>query len=207
MIFKRLLSTLKIYTKTGDKATTYLNTQTGRLPKSSQVFGVLGDTDELSSSLSIAKEYCKDIPNVSDTITSIQHRLQDINSLLVVATVNEKLTASVNNVLRDDVKRLEEQIDELTLDLDPLRNFIIPSGGLAASHLHFSRAICRRAERSLCAYYDIQKLSAENMEQFSLIFINRLSDYLFTAARYCAKIQGYPETPYSSRSHKIISAN
>lgn len=194
MTFKRLLSTIKIYTKTGDKGTTFLNSQTGRLPKSLQIFNVLGDTDELSSYLSVAKEHCKGIPNVYDTIAVIQHRLQDINSLL--ATPTDKLTISVSKVLRDETLTLEKRIDELTVDLDPLRNFIIPSGGMAASHLHFSRAICRRAERSLCAYYNQIN---ENNEQVPLMFINRLSDYLFTAARYCAKIQGHPETPYSSR--------
>lgn len=186
-----------IYTRTGDQGTTFLNTQTGRLPKFSQIFQVLGDTDELSTSLSIAKEHCRDFKDVSDKITVIQHRLQDINSLLAVSPDNFKVIESVNKVLEEEVKVLEEKIDEMTLVLKPLRNFIIPSGGPAASHLHFSRAICRRAERSICSFYNNEQGAVQ--QKTPLIFINRLSDYLFTAARYCAKLQGFPETPYSSR--------
>ena len=76
----------KIYTRTGDKGTTFLNVQTGRIPKSSKIFDLLGDTDELSSSLSVAKEHCKGIGNVPETITIIQHRLQDINSILALSS-------------------------------------------------------------------------------------------------------------------------
>ena len=131
-------------------------------------------------------------------MTDIQHRLQDINSIL--SSRSDQLFPYLQKLLVKKTTNLEEEIDSLTSELEPLRNFIIPSGGLAASHLHFSRAICRRAERSFCLYQQtaIKKLDLNSAE----IYLNRLSDYLFTAARFCAKTEGHPETIYSSRASK-----
>lgn len=132
-------------------------------------------------------------------MTDIQHRLQDINSIL--SSRSDQIFPNLQKLLVQKTKNLEDEIDSLTLELNPLRNFIIPSGGLAASHLHLSRAICRRAERSLCLYQQqtaIDKLDSNPSE----IYLNRLSDYLFTAARFCAKTEGHPETIYSSRASK-----
>lgn len=137
---------------------------------------------------SIAKEHCGSITGISDTLTDIQHRLQDINSH-VATNYSTKLSFDT------EIKDLEAQIDQLTSQLDPLRNFIILSGGLAASHLHFARAICRRVERSLCLFL----ADSTAADPTALAYVNRLSDYLFTAARYCSKVQGHPETTYSSR--------
>ena len=141
-------------------------------------------------SYSIAKEHCKSIDGIYDTLTDIQHRLQDINSHLAT-------NFSTKLPFEGEIKNLEEVIDQLTGQLDPLRNFIIPSGGLASSHLHFSRAVCRRAERSLCQF-----LTDSEADPIILAYVNRLSDYLFTAARYCSKIQGHTEIIYSSRAFK-----
>ena len=128
-------------------------------------------------------------------MTDIQHRLQDINSHFAT-------NCSTKLSFESEIENLESQIDQLTSQLDPLRNFIIPSGGLAASHLHLSRAICRRAERSLCQF-----LAASEADPIVLAYVNRLSDYLFTAARYCSKVQGHSETIYSSRhrNQKIVN--
>ena len=149
---------------------------------------------------SIAKEHVQ-IANVSDTLTDIQHRLQDINSILSSRRSDQQFP-HLHKLLTDKTLGLENQIDSLTAELEPLRNFIIPSGGLAASHLHFSRAICRRAERSLCHFINEKTEEASLSLGSAEIYLNRLSDYLFTAARYCAKTEGHPETPYSSRTTK-----
>ena len=196
----RSFSTFKIYTRTGDRGTTFLNSETGRLPKYSKILHVIGEIDELSCSISVAKEHCGGIGRMVDGLTDAQYRLQDINSLLAAPFDNFPL---LNTSFPDHVVKIESQIDEMTNDLDPLRSFIIPSGGMASSHLHLSRAICRRTERSLCLYLsEVESKTKEehfNCLRFTEIYLNRLSDYLFTAARYCAKVQGYQEVTYSSR--------
>ena len=100
------------------------------------------------------------------------------------------------NVLKRETEEIESKIDEMTEKLSPLRNFIIPSGGQSAALLHLSRAICRRAERSLCDY--LSGVEGEEIKEAEC-FINRLSDYLFTLARYCAYKEDQPEITYSSR--------
>lgn len=151
----------------------------------------------------VAVEHCKEseIGVIPDDLYRIQHRLQDINSIL--AARPDQLPHL--NSLDGQVKHLEDQIDWITSNLDPLRSFIIPSGGSAACHLHLSRAICRRAERSLCLHLTNLNLIAEDrVMSESEKYLNRLSDYLFTAARYCAKVQGCPEKVYSSKSSKSV---
>lgn len=146
----------------------------------------------------MAREHVK-VDKISSTLTDIQHRLQDINSLISTAST-QNFVSSLPQLLNDKTEVLERDIDEMTDELDPLRNFIIPSGGPAATHLHFSRAICRRTERSLCEF--LKNDANSSLGAAAEIYLNRLSDYLFTAARYCAKTEGYPETTYSSRKPK-----
>lgn len=212
----------KIYTRTGDQGSTFLNSQTERLPKQASIFHVLGDIDELSSSLayfavcfivlvvllnhrysssfSVAREFSKS-DSIRSDLLNLQHRLQDVNSILS-ASSDQAFVKPLLNVLKRETEAIEGQIDGLTEKLAPLRNFIIPSGGQTASLLHLSRSICRRAERSLCDYLS-EDLEKESESKFKIkdveCFINRLSDYLFTLARYCALIEGHPEIPYSSR--------
>ena len=143
----------------------------------------------------MTKGYIK-IDVISKTLTDIQYRLQDINSIL--SARSDQSFPHLLALLANKTTELEEQIDSLTSELEPLRKFIIPSGGMAASHLHFSRAICRRAERSLCLYQQDQ----QNCLNTAQIYLNRLSDYLFTAARFCAKSYGHCEIDYSSREAK-----
>jgi len=89
------------------------------------------------------------------------------------------------------VKLLEEAIDKMNETLPPLTNFILPSGGLAASHLHVARTVCRRAERSLAPL-----LNEEEIDTVAYQYLNRLSDYLYMLARTCAMAEGRDETAY-----------
>ena len=89
------------------------------------------------------------------------------------------------------VENLESWIDDWDTKLPPLTNFILPSGGLAASQLHISRTVCRRAERDLVVLFEAEEISPEAYQ-----YVNRLSDYLFMLARTCAMTEGKTEVIY-----------
>lgn len=127
-------------------------------------------------------------------LSEIQSRLIDIGA--AIATPESSTKASENKRQRvhfdmNNVKILESWIDELDETLPALRNFILPSGGFASAHLHLSRAICRRCERSLI----ILKRNNDLQESVS-VYINRLSDYLFMAARHASHFEKKPEIAY-----------
>ena len=100
----------------------------------------------------------------------------------------------------DHVTDLEGWIDAMDTKLPPLKNFILPSGGLAAAQFHVARTVCRRTERDL-----VSLLEEEQINPIAFTYVNRLSDYLFTLARVCALIEGKPETIYKkARAKKEI---
>jgi len=151
---------MKIYTKTGDKGETSLY-DCSRVSKSSLLINLLGDIDELNSFIGIIdSEYL---------LTDIQIWLFDLGT--IVANPKKKYNFDVNQEI---TKILEKEIDNMTGELPKLSNFILPSG-----NIHLSRAIARRCERKLVKLND-----ASHIDDNCLIFINRLSDYLFTLARY-----------------------
>ncbi|KAK3758235.1 hypothetical protein RRG08_061082 [Elysia crispata] len=182
----------KIYTKTGDKGTSA--TYTGeRRPKDDAIFEALGTTDELSSSLGLAAEFCREAGHpLEDRIQLIQCVLQDAGSVIATPASSAREAHKRNVVFNDQfVNDLETWIDEMTAELPPLKNFILPSGGKSASSLHLARSVCRRAERSLAPL-----IRSKEIDEQTLRFLNRLSDFLFTAARYCAMREGREEKVY-----------
>ncbi|XP_075070402.1 corrinoid adenosyltransferase MMAB isoform X2 [Mixophyes fleayi] len=183
----------KIYTKTGDKG--FSSTYTGeRRPKDDLVFEALGATDELSSALGLAREFCLDanLQCVSE-LEKIQCILQDVGSNIATPLSSARESHKVKTTFSaEPVQELEQWIDKYTVQLPPLASFILPSGGKASASLHVARAVCRRAER--VTFKLLQMGEAEpNVGKY----LNRLSDYLFTLARYAAKAEGRPETIYS----------
>ncbi|XP_060068735.1 corrinoid adenosyltransferase MMAB-like [Ylistrum balloti] len=182
----------KIYTKTGDKGTS--STYTGeRRPKNDVIFEALGSTDELSCAIGLAAEYCRDsdIPVVTDLV-KIQCVLQDVGSC--VATPLSSARDSHLKMTKFNGKHvtdLEKLIDQYTAELPPLENFIIPSGGKSSSSLHLARSICRRAERHVTPLVRSGEIDVEPLQ-----YLNRLSDFLFTIARYSAKKEGKEEMIY-----------
>lgn len=152
---------MKIYTKTGDKGTTSLY-DCSRVSKASKLIDLIGDIDELNSFIGIIDS--------SVIIKDIQIWLFDLNTIIA----NPK-----HNYLFDNdekiIKIIENQIDELTSKMPKLKNFILPSG-----NIHISRAICRRCERKLVDIIDLYP----HISYQCLVFLNRLSDYLFTLARF-----------------------
>lgn len=152
---------MKIYTKTGDKGLTSLY-DCSRISKASKLIDLIGDIDELNSFIGII--------NSSVILKDIQIWLFDLNTIIA----NPK-----HNYLFDNdekiIKLIENEIDNLTSKMPKLKNFILPSG-----NIHISRAICRRCERKLVDIIESQP----HIPNECLIFLNRLSDYLFTLARF-----------------------
>eukprot|EP00877_Chromochloris_zofingiensis_P006750 jgi/Chrzof1/2328/Cz11g11050.t1 len=183
-------SKFRIYTKTGDKGTSGLyNGQ--RLPKDDVTFQALGDVDELNSVVGVAREFCVD-DQLQQQLEVIQSRLLDVGS--AIATPVDKSPEYKLQRVAFDVQatsKLESWIDEMDEVLPPLRNFILPSGGKAASFLHMARSVCRRAERSV-----VPLVRDEVVDAQVAIYLNRLSDYLFTAARLAAQKEGKQEVIY-----------
>ena len=176
---------MKIYTKTGDTGETGLPGG-GRVPKDAKVTEVCGTIDELNTVLGLAR--AAGVPDDVDRLLDrIQSRLFDLGAEVA------RLGALANSACRieaADVRALEEAIDQFEAELPPLRNFILPGGAYTAAQLHFARAVCRRAERSLVGLMrEVPELSSE-----ILIFLNRLSDLLFVLARLVNLRAGQPET-------------
>lgn len=155
-----------VTTRSGDQGKSRL--ATGRLvQKSSHSIRCLGGLDELNSSLGIAVSYITD-QNVLKTIAEIQQTLFDAGAMIALEGESEPIK----------IENLEDQIELENEALPPLQEFVIPGGNHACAHLHLSRAICRRVEIDL---WDLEK---ENPNYQTLaVYLNRLSDYLFIAAR------------------------
>eukprot|EP01040_Poterioochromonas_malhamensis_P004436 gene4436-4755_t len=179
-----------IYTRTGDKGTTSLYNGERR-PKTDLFFHALGNVDELNASLGIAREHCLVSGNgLDEKIVEIQSRLFDVGAAIATPINNssdEKL--QYTKFPGQHTLQLEAWIDLLDVNLPPLKNFILPSGGLSSTHLNLSRTICRRAERSVIPLQQDGFVDAEVGK-----YLNRLSDFLFVAARFAAAHEGKVET-------------
>ncbi|GAB1609841.1 corrinoid adenosyltransferase-like isoform X1 [Argonauta hians] len=183
---------MKIYTKTGDKGKS--STFTGeRRFKDDLIFDALGSTDELSSAIGFAAELCKEKGHIMDNrLQNIQCVLQDVGSNIATPKSSATDTQLKRTIFNDQhVKDLEMWIDEYTAELPPLKNFILPSGGKPAASLHMARSICRRAERTVAPL-----VRDSQMDPSALQYLNRLSDFLFTVARYTSMKDGEEETIY-----------
>ncbi len=158
----------KIYTRTGDAGTTGLG-DGSRVTKDSPRIHALGDVDELNSSIGLL--LCEDLPAPTrEQLLRIQHDLFDLGGELCIP--------GFKNISEQQVKSLEDLLDQYNADVPPLANFILPGGSRAASHAHLSRTICRRAERSVIALGAVEQVS-ELVRQY----LNRLSDLLFVLGR------------------------
>ncbi|XP_028313749.1 corrinoid adenosyltransferase MMAB [Gouania willdenowi] len=182
----------KIYTKTGDKG--FSSTFTGeRRPKEDHIFEALGNTDELSSAIGLAREFCLDQGHTfTSQLDKIQCVLQDVGSNIATP----RSSARESHLKRtkftvQPITELETWIDALTEELPPLTNFILPSGGKSSVALHLARAVCRRAERSVAPIVRSGEADPDVAK-----FLNRLSDFLFTLARFAAMKESKEENIY-----------
>lgn len=179
---------MKIYTKTGDDGTTGLFGG-GRVPKSDPRIDCYGTVDELNAAVGLAAVDAD--ANLLPMLRQIQNELFVIGSHL--ATPDESRQQSKLPPLDDAmIHRLETEIDAADATLPPLHQFILPGGTATAARLHLARTICRRAERLLVSFSPHHSIPAP-----ILIYLNRLSDWLFVQARRANTTAGVPDVPWS----------
>lgn len=180
---------MKIYTKTGDKGTTRL-VDGSCVEKHNPWVEAYGTVDELNSYLGIViSEGAKLKANVRD-LEKIQHHLFRVGSLVAAGLDDQKqVFNSLPQISLEHITFLEARIDQMTSELEPLKNFILPSGHVLVAHTHVARTLCRRAERRVSEVYVNNSDRLQNV----LIYMNRLSDYLFTLARFYSLKTNSPE--------------
>jgi cob(I)alamin adenosyltransferase len=170
----------KIYTRTGDDGTTALGSGR-RVAKYDLRVEAYGTLDETNAAIGIVRLYTKDGPSSLDAMLArIQNDLFDLGADLCFPDETKDARGRLQ-VTDTQVTRLESEIDALNRELEPLRSFVLPGGSAASSHLHLARTISRRAERLMVA---LAARRGETVGDAALRYINRLSDFLFVAARF-----------------------
>jgi len=183
---------MKIYTKTGDKGTTSLIGGT-KVPKSDLRIETYGTVDELNSWIGLINDQMTGV-NWNGVLREVQDRLFTIGSSL--ATDAEKAPKMKLPDLHDeDIQVLEKEIDAMTAALPEMKSFILPGGHPVVSSMHVARCVCRRAER-LAVNMQYHELF---VDEKVIRYLNRLSDYLFTLARFAAMRLGVEEIPWKAR--------
>jgi cob(I)alamin adenosyltransferase len=177
---------VKIYTKTGDAGSTSL-LGGSKVSKSHIRIEAYGNIDELNSFIGLLGDQYAD-GHSRVLLKEIQERLFIIGALLA-CDPGKAIRMQLPELMEEDVLLLEKEIDRMTGALPPLKSFILPGGHPVVSMAHICRAVCRRAERSV-----VQLAEAEPPGQTLVLkYLNRLSDYLFTLARYAAQELGVAE--------------
>ena len=169
----------KIYTKTGDEGLTSLG-DGSRINKNAIRVETYGTIDEANSIIGVVRSYTKtsELIILDNFLSSIQNELFDLGAELSTPNQNNHMELSIS---QSQIDRLEDEIDQLNINLDPLKSFVLPGGTAASSFLHLARTTIRRAER-LMVKLSIEEKSSVTKE--SLAYVNRLSDLCFVAARY-----------------------
>ena len=181
---------MKIYTKTGDQGLTSLIGGT-RVLKSSPRIECYGTVDELNSHVGLVRDQDVNAPHRA-LLKEIQDRLFTIGSSL--AADPEKSRMKLPDLHAADVTLLEEEMDRLNATLPELQAFILPGGHPAVSHAHVARCVCRRAERLV-----IHLAAEEFIADLVVMYLNRLSDYLFVLSRSMAQALGVEEVTWQAR--------
>lgn len=181
---------MKIYTKQGDTGQTSLIGGT-RVPKHHIRIEAYGTIDELNSYLGLLAEY-PEIQTFTSLIRKIQDNLFVIGSHLANDVENSHF--SPPEIAETEVIALENSIDEMDKQLTPLKNFVLPGGCYANATAHIARCVCRRAERCVVHLHE-----NELVAPLILHYLNRLSDWLFTLARYASFISKNEEIIWKTR--------
>lgn len=203
----------KIYTRTGDDGSTGV-ADGSRVSKADLLFDVMGDVDELNSQLGLVRALLNDaqknatLPErvfndnenksakFAQSLTIIQHLLFNLGGELAMPEFVGMTAAHIS--------WLEQQIDAMNAHLPPLKDFILPTGSLLVSQLHVARSICRRAERQAVR---LKNANPNAISTPALQFINRLSDFLFVAARFCTDSAQTREVLWDSQVLSVFDDN
>lgn len=177
----------KIYTRTGDDGSTGLGDGT-RVGKDSARVDAYGTVDEANSCIGVV--LACDLPaDIAQLLTSIQHQMFDLGGELCIP--------GHAAIMQADIDRLEQQLDAYNEPLPPLKDFILPAGGEAASRCHIARTVVRRAERECVALSRVETVRPE-----AIRYLNRLSDLLFVLCRVLARASGAGEVVWNhARRH------
>lgn len=182
----------RVYTKTGDKGTTGLIGGT-RVGKDHIRIVAYGTVDELNSQIGFMNDLLQDA-EVNEWVLEIQDRLFTIGSVL--ATDPHKDTKmQLPDLHESDIAWLESKIDYMDDQLPVMKSFILPGGHVASSAAHIARCVCRRAERIGVHLHNNNEFVADTV----LIYLNRLSDFLFVLSRYILHKKGASEIPWKAR--------
>ncbi len=179
----------KIYTKTGDKGSTSLYGG-ARLSKDDIRIEAYGTVDELNACIGLVSDGMNAL-NMIHCLEAVQNRLFTIGSNLASDPSKEMITPDLSP---SDITLLENEIDQYEKQLQPLKHFVLPGGHQLVSFCHIARTVCRRAERRVVT------LSRDSqVEEMIIVYLNRLSDYLFVLSRYIAYKQGISERKWLPR--------
>ena len=166
----------KIYTRTGDAGDTGLTDGT-RIGKDDLLAHAIGDVDEANSSIGVALLHVED-GDIATMLGRVQNELFDLGADLATPGEDFAPSETTLRIVQSQIDRLEAEMDRMNEGLEPLRSFILPSGGGGSANLHLARTIARRAERAAVA-----ASRQRSLNPLALIYLNRLSDHLFVAAR------------------------
>jgi len=186
---------MKVYTRGGDTGETALFGGQ-RVSKSSPRVDAYGEVDELNAAIGLARCELAGSADLAAQLETIQSSLFDLGGELATpdAAARERKGKRMARVSESDADELERWIDALDRELEPLTAFVLPGGARAAALLHLARTVCRRAERRVIAL-----AAQEPVGPVVVKYLNRLSDYLFTAARAANRRAGVAETKWVGR--------
>ena len=176
---------MKIYTKTGDKGTTALFGGT-RVAKHHIRIESYGTVDELNSHIGLIRDQEMD-PHAHEILIHIQDKLFTVGAILATDPEKAMLKSgkerlNIPKIEEDDITLLEREMDQMDGQLPPMTHFVLPGGHTTVSYCHIARCVCRRAERLATLLHE-----SEPTDERVLMYLNRLSDYLFVLARKLSK--------------------
>lgn len=177
----------KVYTKKGDQGYTLVMGTRTRFPKCHPRIEAVGSIDELNCYVGMVRSYIEIDTPLDNVLNRIQNDLFTIGAKLADVS-DDKIGVTPINI---DVNVLETSMDGMSKTIQPLKNFILPTGNQVICYCHLSRTVCRRAERNLVR---LSELEESGVDKHILSYINRLSDYFFVLARYLGSEFDIPET-------------